>query len=221
MKKQVIKSVVTVLLALVIVIYCIILIAAGVEVKTGIDIAIERCLNVIIPSLFAFMALSSFVVSSGLYGIISKPFSIFFKYIMGIPPQIFFVFLMGSVAGYPIRIKLLSDLVKEGKINKRTAKIMSVSCFCGGPAFYSGTIGLAIFGNINAGLLIFVSITISNFVISTFMGHFFKPKINSQSTKMDFSAQIFTNSVTSAGKSLFTICILIIFFSTIMSVFDY
>ena len=220
MKNKIVNKVFILILSLLIIAYCIVLCSDAVSVKVGIDEAVNRCLNVIIPSLFAFMAVSQFIVSSGIYIIISKPFYFLSKYVMGIPPQLFFVFLMGSLAGYPIGVKLLSDMVNNEKIDKRTAEIMSAFCYCGGPAFYSGTIGLAIFSSVKIGMLVFLSIIISNFLSCIFISHIAKPKLLKSDDKINISSQLFTNSIVSAGKSLFTICIMIVFFSTIMSTLD-
>lgn len=107
----------------------------GEGVKLGISEAVDRCMNIIIPSLFVFMALSQILVSSGLYYCVSMPFYPISRFIMGIPPQLFFVFLLGNTAGYPVGVKLLSDLCQRKIISQRTAKIMSCFCCCGGLLF--------------------------------------------------------------------------------------
>ena len=147
MLKRLAKELCIYILAGVIIWFCIITISGGESVKLGISEAVDRCMNIIIPSLFVFMALSQILVSSGLYYCVSMPFYPISRFIMGIPPQLFFVFLLGNTAGYPVGVKLLSDLCQRKIISQRTAKIMSCFCCCGGPAFYSGTVGLAVFGH--------------------------------------------------------------------------
>lgn len=220
MKNSIRENVKIFFLSFVLICFCVSLTVFSEQVKSGAVIAAERCLNVIIPSLFAFMALSQIIISSGVYTYISKPFFLISKYLMGIPSELFFVFLLSSLAGYPIGIKLLSDMKKQNIITQRTANVMSAFCFCGGPAFYSGAVGLAVFGNIRAGMLIFVSIVISNAVSACLLCRIFKLRSEKKQTNVNFSAEIFTNAVTSAGKSLFVICLMIIFCSSVISILE-
>lgn len=201
--------------------YCIILISGGVSVQSGIVNAVDRCLNVIIPSLFAFMAASQILISGGFYYYVSLPFYPLSRFLLRIPTGFFFVFLLGNLAGYPIGIKLLSDMVEGGKISKRTAEKMSCYCYCGGPAFYAGAVGLAVFRCTGAGIAVFLSIVAANLIIGIAMGFFGRGKEVCGKPKVCFKAEILTDSVISAGKSLFVICVFIVFFSTVMSAFDY
>ena len=170
MLKRLAKELCVYILAGVVIWFCIITISGGEGVKLGISEAVDRCMNIIIPSLFVFMALSQILVSSGLYYCVSMPFYPISRFIIGIPPQLFFVFLLGNTAGYPVGVKLLSDLCQRKIISQRTAKIMSCFCCCGGPAFYSGTVGLAVFGCTGAGIAVFVSILAANFLTALVLG---------------------------------------------------
>ena len=113
MLKRLAKELCVYILAGVVIWFCIITISGGESVKLGISEAVDRCMNIIIPSLFVFMALSQILVSSGLYYCVSMPFYPISRFIMGIPPQLFFVFLLGNTAGYPVGVKLLSDLCQS------------------------------------------------------------------------------------------------------------
>ena len=118
MLKRLAKELCVYILAGVVIWFCIITISGGESVKLGISEAVDRCMNIIIPSLFVFMALSQILVSSGLYYCVSMPFYPISRFIMGIPPQLFFVFLLGNTAGYPVGVKLLSDLCQRKIISQ-------------------------------------------------------------------------------------------------------
>lgn len=201
--------------------FCVIAISGGESIKLGISEAVDRCMNVIIPSLFVFMALSQILVSSGLYYCVSMPFYPISRFIMGIPPELFFVFLLGNTAGYPVGVKLLSDLSEKKMISQRTAKIMSCFCCCGGPAFYSGTVGLAVFGCTGAGIAVFVSILAANFLTALVLGRRINECKTTSKPKFTLDGRMFTDSVISAGKSLFVICVMIVFFGAFMSALEY
>lgn len=65
MLKRLAKELCIYILAGVVIWFCIITISGGESVKLGISEAVDRCMNIIIPSLFVFMALSQILVSSG------------------------------------------------------------------------------------------------------------------------------------------------------------
>lgn len=221
MLKRLAKELCVYILAGVVIWFCIIAISGGEGVKLGISEAVDRCMNIIIPSLFVFMALSQILVSSGLYYCVSMPFYPISRFIMGIPPQLFFVFLLGNTAGYPVGVKLLSDLCQRKIISQRTANIMSCFCCCGGPAFYSGTVGLAVFGCTGAGIAVFVSILAANFLTALVLGRAINEDKKTSKPTFRLDGRMFTDSVISAGKSLFVICVMIVFFGAFMSSLEY
>ena len=167
------------------------------------------------------MVLSKIITQSGLYRYISKPFFIVSKYVLHIDPSLFFVFLLGNISGYPVGISILSDLVEQKKIDTKTAKIMSCFCYCGGPSFYNGTIGLALYGEIKIGMLIFFSIVITNFLMALIFGRLLKTQNVISNDKLDISSQMLIDSIISTGRSLFVICSMIVFFSVVNIFLEY
>lgn len=218
--KKAIKELIAYLAAGLTVWLCILIISNGNSVINGITRAIERCLNVIIPSLFAFMAISGIIINTKIYQYISKPFYPITKYILRMPNSLFFVFLLGNISGYPVGAKLLVELKKQNIIDKRTAEVMSCFCYGGGPAFFTGTIGLAVYGNTKVGLIIFLSVSAANFIIAIIMCRIFKLHCSETNEKIVFSSDNVIQAILSTGKSLFTICITILFFSVFMSLLD-
>ncbi|MBQ9374792.1 MAG: nucleoside recognition protein [Ruminococcus sp.] len=208
------------IIAAIIVYWCTHLIIHSKCVKDEIISAIERCINIIIPSLFAFMVMSSFIIKSSIYKYIAIPFYPITKYIMKMPSSLFFVFLLGNISGYPVGAKLLLDMFKARRIDKKTAEIAICFCYGGGPAFFTGTIGLAIFNSTKAGLLIFISVLFSNFIIACIMCRICIIKCNKNDETVSFSADYLIDSIISAGKSLFVVCVTILFFSCIMAILD-
>lgn len=220
MCRQKSNKIINALLSLLLMSYCLALVLNAKEVSEGVTASTYRCINIIIPSLFAFMAVSQMIIQSRLYYYISKPFYPITKYILKMPNELFFVFLLGNISGYPVGISQLSSLVKGNKISKRTAEVMSCYCYGGGPAFITGVIGLTVFGSSEIGLLIFASIFISNFITADVLNRIFDLSENSVKIKAKFSSEILVNSVENAGRALFKMCALIIFFSTFMSLLD-
>lgn len=200
--------------------FCILLIKQEGCIHAQIVSAIDRCLNVIIPSLFAFMAFSGIIINTGLHSYISKPFYPISKYIFAMPNELFFVFVLSNVSGYPIGAKLLVQLTEENKISKRTASIMSCFCYGGGPAFYSGVVGMTVFGSTQIGIMIFLSVIAANLVIALILNRIYKPQYIKEKQSIKFNSETIVDSVISAGKSMFTVCATIIFFSVIISLLE-
>ena len=219
--KKYLKELFYYLLAGLIIWYCMILITDGVHIKQSIISSIEMCMNIIIPSLFAFMAVSGIVVSSGLYRLLSKPFSLFSRYILGMPSSLFSIFLISNIAGYPIGAKLLSDMYDKRCIDVTTAQVMQCCCFGAGPAFLCYVVGLELYGSTTIGLIIFLSCAISNAIIAAVVCRIADLKVTSEKSGIHFSSEIITDSVLSAGKSLVGVCTLIVFFSTFLSALDH
>lgn len=207
------------LISAILVWFCIVLITDQVSIRRSVTDAIDRCMNVIIPSLFAFMALSGIITSSGAYITISKPF-FWLSYITGIPKELLSVFIISNIAGYPVGAKLISGLHERGQIDKNTAKTMLCFCYGAGPAFLVSVAGLALYGNAKIGILIFASCALSNLIIASVLCRIKKPRVKTVQNHFRITAQMLNDSVLSAGKSLFGICMMIVFFSAVVAILD-
>ncbi|MCM1479594.1 MAG: hypothetical protein NC085_07800, partial [Muribaculaceae bacterium] len=117
------------------VLYAFFLIVFAGDVCEAVLNSVRVCLEVIIPSLYAFMVVSGFVVSSNIYALLSKPFGLVSRYLFRVPEEYFSVFLIGSFGGYPVGARLLSEMTAEGKISKSDAEHMLPYCYLAGPAF--------------------------------------------------------------------------------------
>lgn len=189
------------------------------EVSCAVRDSVMRCLNILIPSLFAFMAISSMLIKSGSAALIARPFVLLSRYIFHMPESIFTVFLISIFAGYPVGIKTLSDMLENGDIDPSTAEKAACFCYCGGPAFYSGAVGLAVFGNKKVGLLIFLSVFLSDLLLAFIVCRFSELKDIKRSYRPPKESFII-GGITSAGKSMGLICMTVIFFSAVTAVLE-
>lgn len=203
------------------VLYMVLLIVFVKDIGEAVSNSLKVCFEVIIPSLYAFMTASGFVVSSNLYIVLSKPFGFVSRYIFRIPPEYFSVFLIGSVGGYPVGAKLLSELYGEGKIDKETAEQMLPYCYLAGPAFICGIAGIRLFSSVKIGMIIFAAIISANLIIAVICG-LGRPVPTKKhiAAKLDLSSENLIRSVGSGAKGMFSICAIIVFFSTIICILD-
>lgn len=203
------------------VLYMVLLIVFVKDIGEAVSNSLKVCFEVIIPSLYAFMTASGFVVSSNLYIVLSKPFGAVSRYIFRIPSEYFSVFLIGSVGGYPVGAKLLSELYGEGKIDKETAEQMLSYCYLAGPAFICGIAGIRLFSSVKAGMIIFAAIISANLIIAVIsgLGRPIPPK-KVITAKLDLSSEKLVKSVGGGAKGMFSICAIIVFFSTIICILE-
>lgn len=203
------------------VLYMVLLVVFVKDVGEAVLKSLKVCFEVMIPSLYAFMIASGFVVSSNLYTVLSKPFGLVSRYIFRIPPEYFSVFLIGSIGGYPVGAKLLSELYDNGKIDRETAEQMLSYCYLAGPAFICSIAGIKLFSSVKVGLIIFAAIISSNLVIAAVsgFGRPVPPKIKT-AAKLEMSSEKLISSVYGGAKGMFSICAIIVFFSTIICILD-
>lgn len=204
-----------------ILIYVILVIVFSKEMAISVLNSIEKCIKVIIPSLYIFMIISDFIISSNIYFVWAKPFSIVSRYFFRIPEQFFPLYIISNIGGYPVGAKLISDMVKENKMDNKTAESMMNYCYFSGPAFIIGIVGANIFSDIKIGIIIFISLFITNFIIAviTGLGRTI-PSSNKYTPELDISISNFIKSIYNGGKSLFYICAIIIFFSSILCIVE-
>ncbi len=191
------------------------------DVSKAVANSVKICLEVMIPSLYAFMVISGFIVSSGLYSVLSKPFGAISRYVFRIPEEFFSVFLIGSIGGYPVGAKLLSSLYKEEKIDRETAETMLSYCYLAGPAFICSIAGVKLFSGIKAGMIIFASALGANIILGFIKGIGRKiPQKSDRKIKLEISMQCFIDSIYSGAKGMLSICAVIVFFSTVICILD-
>ncbi len=189
----------------------------------NVSTSVKSCLEVIIPSMYGFMIISSFLISSGIYRFLAIPLKPVAKYIFGIPQELFSIFLISCIAGYPVGIKMIYQLYEDNKISKSTADYMSCFCFCSGFAFILGTVSSKLFSDSKIGFIIFSSIVIGNILTAILMRVILNYREKSEFKKqseISVSAKILTDSVKSSAESMFLICAMIVGFSVIISMIE-
>ena len=179
--------------------------------------SVKRCVGVIVPSLFAFMALSGFMIRSGVITYISKPFDLTVGKLLKLPAGTSGLLLISNIAGYPVGASMLADAVRKGKIDRRCAEIMSVFCYAGGPAYLINAVGTGIFGSKKAGLSVFLSILTANLLLAAVMCRIYKPTAEIRTDGRKVSSEDLICSVTDAGEKIFDMCFMIIWFSAILA----
>lgn len=174
---------------------------------------IQRCLNVLIPSLFVTMAMSGLLIKCGFVSAVGKLISPVSRRIFFISGESALIFLLSQIAGYPVGARLLKIQFDDGRLNKSEAELLSCVCFGSGGAFIFGCAA----ADREIGWLILISTFLSNVLILLLLRPLLKRHCSTPPTpeSTEFSGDILIGSVTSAGKGMFEICCCVIIFSVV------
>ncbi len=191
----------------------------------GIKKGMGYTVRIIVPSLFPYMVLSSFIVRSGTDIIIGR-ISVPLTKLLALPESAGAAVLLSLTGGFPVGAKCVSLLYEESRLNKEQADRMMCFCVCPGPAFLITALGCIMLGNIQAGIIVCLSQILSSLIIGTALGMIFR--FTDKSVKFDkVSVNIkttdiiscITGAVTDGAESIINMSAMIIFFSVFENAF--
>ena len=117
------------------------------ELSEAVRGSVGGCLEVVIPALFAFTVLAVYLQRSGLYRVVLKPLTVPLSKLLRLPEELCAVFLLSNIGGYPVGAKLLTGLVRSGRLRRGDASRLLCCCYGSGPSFVIGTAGMQVFGS--------------------------------------------------------------------------
>lgn len=183
--------------------------------------ALLVCGQTVIPSIFPFFVISSFMVNTGFLNCIGKFISPIAKKIFRISGSGVVVFLIGILCGYPTGAKLISELYEKKMLNKHEATKLLPFCNNSGPLFVIGAVGNGMLGNAYFGFTLYLIHIISAFLVGLIFSFFSRQDI----TKKDISVaavsvgEAFSDAVRHSVKTMLEVCGFVIFFSVLRSFF--
>ena len=196
---------------------CYLLFLMPYAVSSGIKSGLEICFYTILPSLFPFMVLSSYIIKSDVLYPVYRALSPITKFLFKQSDCSVAVIIMGLIGGFPVGTKMTAMLYENGRISKNEAQRLCMFCVNGGPAFIITAIGVGMLGSSKAGVIMFLSLCLSSIIIGI-LSRFFsdgnkidsKHKSHCQSPLSALSA-----SVTDNVNSILSICAWVILFSAL------
>ncbi|MCD7846849.1 MAG: hypothetical protein LUG49_02280 [Oscillospiraceae bacterium] len=180
------------------------------EVKEAIVKSIENCIIGIVPSLFLNSVLASVLIKCSE--------SLIPKRISPVRCEIFLVFLLGNICGYPIGARMLSELVKENCITSEQAERVICFSYASGSAYILGIVSSAVFHAKLLGFTAFLSIFLSNTILYILFIVNFKVKstVNVSCKGVSLTNAVM-DAISSSANSMISICSTIVFFSALLS----
>ena len=181
---------------------------------------ISVCLDSLIPSLFCFMAFSALLIKSGIGEYITSPLWYIFRYILRIDKRLFPVFILSQIGGYPIGVKLLSEISQQQTEYSKQCSNALCYCYNSGPAFVIGIVGIGVYGDINAGLIVFLSCLAANTLAAVVMNIRSSPQ-KTAVTNISLSAENITDSLIGTAKAMLNIALPILLFNSVAEISAY
>lgn len=131
----------------------------------GVRDGLTLCGQVVIPSLFPFLALSSFLVQSGLAQRAGRLLGPATRLLFRLPGAAGSAILMSLIGGYPVGARMTAQLLDAALITQKQAQRMLLFCVNSGPAFLISAVGSAMLRNRQAGLILCAALTASALLI--------------------------------------------------------
>jgi sporulation integral membrane protein YlbJ len=187
----------------------------------GITDGIDLSLGTLIPTLFPFMVLSSLMIEQHIFDNIPKPLKNLSEALFSLDGLCLGVIILSLIGGLPLGCKMTAQLYENGKISRWSARRMMLFCFCMGPAFTIGSVGLFMLSSQKAGVLIYASLVLSALSVGV-LSKFFENEdsiylpAKTYETKPPFSVSL-VRSVSDGGKAILNVCAWVIIFSCIIN----
>lgn len=148
--------------------------------KESVIQGIDVCGNVLLPSLFPFFFLSSFIIYTDCFQPIANKLG-FVSKIFGVSKNGLIAIFLCLVGGFPVGGKAVSTLLSEKKISESEAKTLSYCLVGAGSGFLVTFVGENLFRNKTLGFYLLIA----NFTSVIFLT-IFNCKILNKSNKSDY-----------------------------------
>ena len=183
-------------------------------VKQGLELSVKS----VIPSLFPFMVISSFLVQSSILAKADGLFSRITYFVFRQPACAGSVIFLSLIGGFPVGASLIRQLYENKKITQSQGQRLLLFCINPGPAFVISCVGVQMFSSSKIGIILFVSVTLSALIIGFLTRFLAFPEEIAEAQENDSGIELSKSLVTAASKStnsIIMICGWVIIFSTL------
>lgn len=191
------------------------MIILGDKMRIAVHDGLFFSITTVIPTLFPFFVFSD-LWASAFYinpdGIIAKLFNKLFN----VNGCAITALLSGYVCGFPIGVKVASELYSEKKISKKELEVLSGFVNNPSAAFVISGVGAGIFKDVKVGFVLYISVIISSLIT----GLIFRSKDKVVENTEEIRRQSFnlTKSIINAGITSLNVTSCIIFFSGLIGI---
>lgn len=196
---------------------CVLLTVFSQGSREGAANGIKLSLNVLVPSLFPFMAVTNLFTQTGLCQRLGRPLNKLTQRLFGLSGAAAPVILMSLIGGYPVGAGGIAQLRRQNALSEAEAEQAALFAVCAGPGFVISFVGAGLYGNRDIGLIMFASQALS-VLLTAPLARLLRRKESYYSVRELSSppvafSQALVSSVYSAAKSMLTICAFVLLFS--------
>lgn len=184
---------------------------------------LEYCLELLVPSLFPFMVLSSYIVRSGVSSILGEMFSPIMRFLFRLDGSTAPTVIMSFIGGFPVGARGIAGMYETKQISLNQARRMSLFCVGAGPAFLITAVGTVLLGNTKLGIILLVSQLISGLILGIISRFFYPEKsIKEKNKPKDTISQqnAFIKACTDGSKGIISLSALVILFQTFIGIIE-
>ena len=189
------------------------------ECSRGIRNGTLFCVEVLVPSLYVFMALSAYFTKSGLAVTLTRPFGGVTKALFGLPPSAAAVILSYAVGGYPVGARCAAILYEEGMMSEDEARKTAYIAVCAGPGFLLNYVGGALLGCQKAGVVLLIAQIMGMLMTGVIVGKTLPIPIGThpyiRPNKQD---DLLIRSVSDASRATLQMCAMVVLCSALIEV---
>lgn len=188
----------------------------------GVCRGLQISANVIVPSLFPFMVCILMLTKSEITINVRNLNNLLYKF-FGQNFNMFFVFVLSLIGGYPIGAVMIAEMYKNKQISSNIANIMITYCVNAGPAFIIFIAGNS-FKSKSIGIVLFFANMLASILLMILSIKTFKSEKTNYTFNTTLTKNIFENffeSIADSCNSVIRISAFIVFFSVINSYIEY
>ena len=187
------------------------------EMMLYVKSALELCYSNVIPSLFVFMVLSSYLGQAGFSQILSIPFT-WYSRIMKIQDRKFAcAVLLSLTGGFVGGAGFLKEFSESG-YDRNCLKTISPVLINNSFSFCFFAVGIGMLGNMYTGIMLFISLTAASLITGFMLSFYHQYNIVTVNNLDKTKSKSFVDCVNSSVKNILSICGFVVIFYVLCKV---
>ena len=178
--------------------------------------------NNLIPTLFPFFIISDILINYKVVDYIPRFFKNIFKKIFNITDNMFVIFILSMISGFPSNARNTRTMYDNGMIDINEANHIMIFSHFSNPLFILTTIGLFFFNYKKIGVILLITHYLSNIILGFLIRNKFihyETKKNDNEIKNSFG-KIFIDSIKKAVDNILLICGIVCIFMILSSIIE-
>lgn len=173
------------------------------------------CYNTVIPALFIFMILSSFLSELPASEIISIPFLPFFKLLKIKNKKIISYCVLSLIGGFAMGGFFLNKICEETNDDKNLVTVLSILMSNNSPSFIILAVGVQMLGSFKNGLILYGCIILSSYITAFIFSFIYTYNDIEYNIKKINNIPNITKAIKTSTNNMITICGVVIFSCTL------